>query len=244
MNPISNNREVLLQELQQKILPPICQEFRKQIELLEGNQKIANIAEDLFEDAPMSLEKYRRTDMGSKLEKCFIDLILELKDVIGAHFFHNPKISNLSQRVSQYHWFIDVLCCLKNYEKNEDTEHPIKDSINEIVKYIFTHKENRRMYKVYETWAPSLKIICDYSYKNYLNYEPYYSKGICEVIRTIRNKENHPEGFARSFVPEFNFHTEFYTLFSVYVISLYAFIEMIEAFTSNMDFMKELGLIQ
>ncbi|WP_143744122.1 hypothetical protein [Methanohalophilus portucalensis] len=232
-------KEVLLQNTQQTIMLNSQNEFSYLLDKIGGNEDLQDVGQYLFEEGYRRLasdSQFVMEDLIVILSEVFYRLTDSFKEYIVVE---NISDKNVSVRVGQLIRFFNFINALKKAPSYTSIINPrevnlLESNLDEIKVFIFANSVDWKPNREY--WGKQYKDLEKLSYSKNIGYEPYYAAGVVEIIRTISNKKRHPAAFRKNFETTFNFYNDFHQMIGVYNLSLYAFIELLEAWVSLKPF--------
>ncbi|MFW6383109.1 MAG: hypothetical protein ACOCZQ_00540 [Nanoarchaeota archaeon] len=227
-------REELLHITQITSLNNAQTEFQYLLKDLEGNEEIRQVGEHLFQCLTGDLSssnKKRNNGMVWGMYDSFKGLSEELKTTINIdpNLIPTEVSDNISSEMGQLVRFINFIRFMD--KETEDVVYKdIQKNIKSIKLFIFHNRPEWKPKK--EIWAESFKDMEKRTTKGKMGFEPFYVLGFADLLRTASNKKRHPRAFNKSFKSDFDFFFDYQQLISLYNLSLYSFIELLEAWAS------------
>lgn len=243
--PSERNKTLILEITTSVILDEAKAEFKDLIEVLEGNEEVIKAFEHLCKEG---YERLSTTDMNMKecvwtINQAFSEIITEFKDYISLDFYDGETVeaTNIEQKIGQVIRYIDFIRCLRMfYNIQEDIDvKTMSDYAKEVKDFIFSTRPYR--YPNDRDWADSFFKLTEVKGRDRAikpGFEPYYMKGMIEFIKSMSDRERHEDGYIERFTA-FNFYDDPIQVICVYNLSIYAFIEFIEAWANIRPFIEE-----
>lgn len=236
-------KQNLLASTKQTILVQSRIEFTELLKDLDGKEELQEIAEYLLVngfDRLASDNPINMTDVIWSLNQTFQELVHSFKEEV--HFsvdeVEDTRFGeNVSEQVGQMIRFINFIRILESIDKDNPSRKELMLNLKDIKNWIFS---NRKDYPPRDgIWALSFKNLEKLGRQEKKGFEAYYTGGLVEIVRTIANKKRHKNAFPKNFKTDFNFYDDFPQILGIYNLSLYAFIEMVEAWVSIKPFLME-----